>query len=230
MERRATKKSSGACAAAAGAPLLELPVLLELRVLLSDADVGLLLLKPLTVQEAGRLSGACRTALALVRRGEASEAETGARVFRPMWNTDGAIARLQRYRQCAFRPYLAGELESLARLVLDELVPAGIVGLFFSLDKARNGQPPTLLGCHELRVADPVRWVLRLQEWALADRSTVPDFRHKYPGGYVTNLLRDMRLMGTTRDDFAPAVPESLPEEVLSSSRRLCVRMWVKEW
>jgi hypothetical protein len=46
----------------------------------------------------------------------------------------------------------------------------------------------------------------------------------------VTDLLRDMRLMGTTRDDFAPAVRESLPEEVLQSSRRLCVRMWVKEW
>ena len=186
----------------------------------------MLLLKPLTVQEAGRaLRGACRTALALVRRGEA---ETQA--FRPMWNTDGALARLQGYRLPYFHPWLVGELELLARLVLDELVPAGVVAPRFWLDKARGGQPPALLGCHELRVADPLRWVQRLQEWALADRSTAPSIRHKYPGGYVTDLLRDMRLVGTVRGDFAPAVRQSLPEELLPSSRRLCVRMWEKAW
>ena len=211
----------------------------KLQDLLADADVGLLLLKPLTVQEAGRaLRGACRTALALVRRGEA---ET--QVFRPLWNTDRALAQLQRYRQPIFRAGLVDELESLARLVLDELVPAGVVAPCFLLDKARDGQPPSLLGCHELVVVDPVGWVQRLQEWALTDTSCAPAsawpqsvegtarmLRHKYPGGYVTDLLRDMRLMGITRDDFAPGVRESLPAEVLESSRRLCVRMWVKEW
>lgn len=199
-----------------------------LPALLADADVGLLLLKLLTLQEAGRLSGACRTALALVRRGEASEADTTATVFRPMWNTERTLRLLQRYRPPSFPGWLLGELESLARLVLDQLVPAGIVAPFFSLDKARNGQPPTLLGCHELRVEDPLLWVLRLQEWALTPARLTTSSRHKYPGWYVVDLLRDMRLMGTTLDEFAA---QSLPEDVSPLTQRLlCVRVWVKEW
>ena len=245
METRETTESKPA----ESTPAPAAPAAPALPALLADADVGALLLRPLTVQEAGRaLRGACRAALALVRAAETAGAETRTQrqsVFRPMWNTDGALARLQRYRQPIFRPWLIGELESLARVVLDELVPAGVVVPFFWLDKARDGQPPTLLGCHELRVADPVRWVQRLQEWALTDSSCAPApastwghseegtarmLRHKYPGGYVTDLLRDMRLMGTTRGDFSPDVRASLPEEVLESSRRLCVRVWVQEW
>ena len=44
-----------------------------LQTILSDVDLGALLLRPLTVLEAGRLSGACRRARELVRRGEADE-------------------------------------------------------------------------------------------------------------------------------------------------------------
>ena len=52
--------------------------------------------------------------------------------------------------------------------------------------------------------------------------------RHKYPGWYVVDMLRDMRLMGTTLDEFAE---QSLPEDVSPLTRRLlCVRVWVKEW
>jgi hypothetical protein len=162
MEKR---RKTYCAAAAAPAPAL--------LALLADADVGVLLLKLLTVQEAGRaLRGACRTALALVRRCEEAEtAEASAKVFRPMWNTDGAIARLQGYRLPVFQPWLVHELESLGRVVLDELVRDGVVAPFFWLDAARNKQQLMLLGCHELRVADPARWVQRLHEWALAESS-----------------------------------------------------------
>ncbi len=200
---------------------------LALPALLADADVGLLLLRPLTVKEAGRLSGACRTALALVRRGEASEAETGARVFRPMWNMERTLPLLQRYRPPFFPGWLVGELESLARLVLDELVPAGIVAPSFRLNQARNGQPPSLLGCHELRVEDPQRWVLRLQEWALTPVRTTTSSRRRYPGLHVSDLLHDMGLMGSTRDDFSRDVALALHP---SQPACLCVRMWVRAW
>ncbi len=143
METRETTESKPAESKPAPAALPALPALL------ADADVGALLLRPLTVREAGRaLRGACRAALALVRAAEArtqSHACTQSQactfpvfpVFRPMWATAGALARLQRYRDPVFRPGLVGELESLARLVLDELVPAGVAAPFFWLDRAR---------------------------------------------------------------------------------------------
>jgi hypothetical protein len=214
------------------------PVNGGLLALLADADVGALLLRPLTVQEAGRaLRGACRTALALVRAAEARTQSHACTfpVFRPMWNTAHALARLQRYRDPSFRPCLVGELESLARLVLDELVPAGVVAPRFYLDRARGGQPPTLLGCHELRVTAPERWVQRLQEWALTsahhesldDSKKTPALRLKYPGMYVISMLHEMRLMPSARGDFAPEVARALPA---SAAACLCVRVWVKEW
>jgi hypothetical protein len=43
------------------------------RLLVSHGDISMLLLKRLTVQEAGRLGGACRAAHVLVRRGEAEQ-------------------------------------------------------------------------------------------------------------------------------------------------------------
>jgi len=60
-------------------------------------------------------------------------------------------------------------------MLLDELTPAGVVLLYFWLEQARCGGPPSLLGCHELRVVEPLRWVQRLQEWSLS--SGEPDGR-----------------------------------------------------
>jgi hypothetical protein len=120
-----------------------------IQAILSDMDLGALLLQRLTVQEAGRLGGACRTARILVRRGEAAlhAGDLGAvlrgpaargpaaltATFLPMWNTEHVLARLQRYRQ----PFFAAgglqfrETTTLARLLLDELLPAGVIELHF---------------------------------------------------------------------------------------------------
>jgi hypothetical protein len=120
-----------------------------LQTILSDVDLGALLLRPLTVLEAGRLSGACRRARELVRRGEAEKD----RAFLPMWHTEHVLARLERYRM----PFFASgglafrETTSLALLLLTELLPANVIELRFDVQFARRGQQPSLLGCHQMR-------------------------------------------------------------------------------
>lgn len=170
-----------------------------LQTILSDVDLGALLLRPLTVLEAGRLSGACRSARELVRRGEADEqrfcellrlrryedrmsavadhAETNRwaekhRVFLPMWNTEHVLARLERYRM----PFFASgglafrETTSLARLLLG-LMSVGIIEMRFAVHFARRGQRPSLLGCHQMRVTDTDSWAERIIAWAVHESS-----------------------------------------------------------
>ena len=98
-----------------------------------------------------------------------------------------------------------------------------------------HDKPPTLLGCHELRVTAPERWVQRLLEWALTsahhesldDSTQTPALRLKYPGMYVISMLHDMRLMPSERGDFPPEVALKLPA---SDAACLCVRVWAQEW
>jgi hypothetical protein len=218
-------------------------VLADLEQVLADADLGALLLRRLTVQEAGRLGGACRTARGLVRRGEAwgGVADSGLpfrpMLFRPLWSTAHVLVRLERFRQ----PFFAAgglqfrETTALARLLLDELRPAGVIELRFELGKARGGRLPSLLGCHELRVVDVLRWVHRLREWALRDGSCFSDgmdddvgmrqARRLHPGSYMLDLLRDLGLKPT---GINPALfgPVALAAE-LRDCRQLCPRMWV---
>jgi hypothetical protein len=204
-----------------------------MQALLADADMGTLLLLRLTVKEAGRLAGACRTARVLVRRGELDMDRK--EMFRPMWNTDAVLARLERYREPLFS---AGGLQfrettALARLLLDELLPAGVFELRFKLESARAGEPPSLLGCHELRVVQRLRWVQSLQDWALRDCSCfsygldddlgMRQKRRRHPGSYMIDLLRDLGLQPTRQWEWAV---EPLPT-CLEACWRLQVRVWV---
>ncbi len=162
-------------------------------------------------------------------------------------NTKTATIRseAENWRPCGPESYslVIGAAESLASMLLDELTPAGVVSLYFWLEQARCGGPPSLLGCHELRVVEPLRWVQRLQEWSLS--SGEPDgrehatptsdaaalqLRRKYPGSYVMDLLSYMGLMPTMRCDFWSGVVEGLPAELGASCRRLGVRGWEKAW
>ncbi len=217
-----------------------------IQALLADWDMGTLLLNRLTVQETGRLSGACRTARALERRALGLHAQERQATFLPMWNTDHVLARLERYRQ----PFFASgglqfrEMTALARLLLTELLPAGVIELLFELVAARNGLPPSVLGCHELRVLDPTRFVQRLRDWAMLDGSekqrlrdwamldgpcfsdeicdlVMRQSRRRHPGSYMLDLLRDLGLKPYAL--FAPAV---LPAE-LRDCAQLCSRTWV---
>ena len=233
----------------AATPATALQAAEALEQVLADADLGALLLRRLTVQEAGRLRGACRTARWLVRlweasggaAGEAGVADSGLpcrfMLFRPLWSTTHVLARLERFRQ----PFFAAgglqfrETTALARLLLDELLPAGVIELRFELRAARGGRPPSLLGCHELRVVDVLRWVWSLREWALREGSCFSDgmdddvgmrqARRLHPGSYMLDLLRDLGLRPTGPN---PALfgPVELTAS-LRDCRQLCPRTWV---
>jgi hypothetical protein len=224
--------------------MIQAPPAPAVEQVLADVDLGALLLRQLTVQEAGRLGGACRTARGLVRRGEAAGgvADSGLpfrfMLFRPLWSTAHVLARLERFRQ----PFFAAgglqfrETTALARLLLDELRPAGVIELQFELRQTRCGRPPSLLGCHELRMVDVLRWVQRLREWALRDGSCFSDgadddvgmrqARRLHPRSYMLDLLRDLGLKPT---GINPALfgPVALAAE-LRDCRQLCPRMWVR--
>ncbi len=103
--------------------------------------------------------------------------------------------------------------------------------MFFELVAARNGLPPSLLGCHELRVVHPTRWVQLLRDWSMLDGSCFSDgmdddlvmrqSRWRHPGSYMLDLLRDLGLK-----PYALFAPGGLPAE-LRDCAQLCSRTWV---
>lgn len=116
-----------------------------LLALLRDDDLQPALLRQLTVAEAGHaLAAVCRSARDAVR---------ACKQWRPMWNREHAVARVRALKakqraQSTFNcgvgePFygaLFSELESLARLLVDELLPAGVISLHFCLAGARAAQ------------------------------------------------------------------------------------------
>jgi hypothetical protein len=239
------------------------------RVLVSHADISMLLLKQLTALEAGRLGGACRWTRLLMLRGEADEERAKQelhrrhkadmrnwilhspplsnkecfgetllwaekqRVFLPMWDTDAVLARLERYRQ----PYFEDgglqfkETTGLARLMLDELLPQGVIRLEFKFELARAGKAPSLLGCHKLDVIHPDEWIRVLESWAQLDEShlevmdqfdhDIPCVRERYPGSYIIDLLRHLGLKPGTREP--EQMHDSWPAH-WAKCKPLCVR------
>jgi hypothetical protein len=225
------------------------------RVLVSHADISMLLLRQLTALEAGRLGGTCRWARLLMLRGEADEKqfieELQSRqkadtrkwvlhapplsekeifgethlwtkkhgVFLRMWDIDAVLRRLERYRQ----PYFVDgglqfqETTGLARKMVVDLLPRGVIRLEFKFELARAGKAPSLLGCHKLEVVQPDEWIRGLQHWAVFDESHLevmkqfgyytPCMRDRYPGQYVMDLLRHLGLK--------PVTPE--PEQMQDS-------------
>jgi hypothetical protein len=207
--------------------------MLTLQMVLLKDDLSKLLLKLLTVQEAGRLGSTCTTAYTLVQRGEAEEREQH-QVFLPMWNTEHVLARLERFRQ----PFFANggltflETTSLAYLLLDEMLPARVIELHFNLPAARDGQQPSLLGCHQLRVLDVLAWVQGLCDWAIAlsmedlfNGVRMRQTRRKHPGSFMMDMLLHLGLRPScTQPLIGPLI--ALPEE-LGCCRCLCPRLWV---
>ena len=204
-----------------------------MQMFLWNNDLSKMLLKLLTVQEAGRLGSTCTTACSLVKRGEAEEREQH-QVFLRMWNTEHVLARLERYRQPFFpnggRAFL--ETKSLAYLLLDKLLPAGVIELHFYLKKARKLQQPSLLGCHQLHVLDVLAWVQGLRDWAIAlsreDRfngGTMRQTLQKHPGSFMMDMLRELGLRPSRiQPVIRPLI--DLPEE-LGCCGCLCPRLWV---
>jgi hypothetical protein len=74
------------------------------RLLVSHGDISMLLLKRLTVLEAGRLSGACRAAHILVRRGEAEQERF---IHELSWRRQQDA----QYEMCAVRAFEVSEEE-----------------------------------------------------------------------------------------------------------------------
>jgi len=178
----------------------------DLHTILSSADLGTLLLKQLTILEAGRLSGAYSLARTLVRRGEADD------VFQPMWAIELVLARLERYRLPIFAAggLVFRETTALARMLLTELLATGVIELRFDVHSLRRGHKQSLLGCTELHALDQLRFVTALQDWALRDTSCYSDGqdddeferrrRRKYPAAYVLDLLQHLKLKPATNN------------------------------
>jgi hypothetical protein len=103
------------------------------------------ILRHLTVAEAGRcLAGACRTTRDIVGAYEQ---------WRPMWNSEDAVKSLRWHEPWrGWERARSQELESLVRLLADELHPQGVVSLRFCIASARAGTLPSLMYCHEMHV------------------------------------------------------------------------------
>jgi len=157
-----------------------------------------------------------------------------------MWAIELVLARLERYRQ----PFFASgglvyrETTALARLLLTEILPAGVIELRFNVQSMRatasGSVHQNMLGCTELFVLDPIEWVTRLHRWAIVDCSCFSDgmdddqgmrqSRRNYPGSYMVDLLRRLGLRPTGNN---PALFGyiNLPAE-LGPSMQLCPRLW----
>jgi hypothetical protein len=175
------------------------------------------LLANFTVAEASLyLARVCKSARDAVRAFEQ---------WRPMWNREHAVARLRaHYDRDWYGPSLFPKLESLARLLLDELQPNGVILLRFSLPGARDGRRRSLLGCDELRVLKPDKWVERLKNWALfddPDDAAEQDRRMRGPSQYIIDLLRNMHLQRVRKFDKRVVVA---PADVLADP--LCWYVW----
>ena len=180
------------------------------------------LLRQFTVAEAGLcLARVCRAA---------RDAVLAFEQWRPMWNSEHAVARLRsRYLRDWYGPSLFPKLESLARLLLDELQPNGVILLKFSLPGARGGRMRSLLGCDEMRVLQPAKWVERLNNWALFDDpDDDPDDdaaeqarRSRGLSTYIIDLLRNMHLQRVRKFDKRLVVA---PANVLANP--LCWYVW----
>ena len=162
-----------------------------------DSDIRDAILRCLTVAEAGRgLAAACHTARDIVGAYEQ---------WRPMWNSEDAVERLRWHAPWRLwdRARLQ-ELESLARLLADELQPQGVISLRFCIASARAGTTPSLVGCHEMHVLQVGEYNQRMRHWAKWDASCSSEemmwdrdaqrFRRKYWQQHTATLLQTMGL------------------------------------
>jgi len=171
---------------------------LRLTALLSDTDIGTLLLKHLTIQEGGLVSGTCKTAYTVVR-----DAENTPDRWTPMWSLDRVLKRLERFRQ----PFFADgglqfkETTALARLLIEDMLPQMTIELDFQVTTARmfpEFASIGVLGCTGLFVRRRRRWMNQIHHCvnfgALSGEHMMRAARMAAPGSYISDLLNDLGL------------------------------------
>ena len=162
---------------------------------LLDIDMRDAILRHLTVAEAGRcLAAACRTTRDIIGAYEQ---------WRLMWNSEDAVKSLRWHEPWrGWERARSQELESLGRLLADELHPEGVVSLRFCIASARAGTLPSLIYCHEMHVLQVDKYDQRMRHWAKYDASCSSEemdreahrFRRKYWQKHTATLLQTMGL------------------------------------
>jgi len=144
----------------------------------------------------------------------------------PLWNLARTHERLERkYAVDAVDGEDAGGLELVLQSLtreLDFLRAAGVVELVFDRAAACAGKPASVLGCHTLRVVDPLEFLMCLERWTVGvmrSSHLAPAILLAFAGPTashaVINLLRELRLRrpGGQYSRFGrdPAVARSEP-------------------
>lgn len=194
---------------------------------LVDADALQLVAVQLTREEAGLyLAPLCRAGAEFVSAADVA-ADAGAReIWRhgvPMWTLARTEERLARkYGEDGYCP---GGLEllllSLVREI-DGMRAAGVVELVFNRAAACDGKQASLLGCHTLRVVEPVEFLQTMEQWTVGAMRMQPNvvwelkrYATDTASGTVLNLMKKLglkRLGGRgSRFSHDPAVSRTEP-------------------
>ena len=185
------------------------------------------ILRHLTVAEAGRcLAGACRTTRDIVGAYEQ---------WRPMWNSEDAVKSLRWHEPWrGWERARSQELESLVRLLADELHPEGVVSLRFCIASARAGTLPSLIYCHEMHVLQVDKYDQRMHHWAKNDSSCFSklmdrearSYRKQHWKTHTNNLLRSIGLVETHGPQHQSAAEKKT--YICEPIGRTC--RWLQHW
>ncbi len=178
--------------------------------MLEKKDVLLAVAKWLTRGEAGKLLATlCKACATLVEDADAAEDAGAPEIWlpmRPTWDIDLVHARIDE-RWAEVSDHHAFGLDRVIKSLADEILDTldyEDIELVFERRKARHGMQASVLGCHTLRVLDPLHflwtmkmWVQRTcrQDWAFSTVARFGAKRRRDPKTQlVVNLLHDLGL------------------------------------
>ena len=178
--------------------------------MLEKADALQAVAKCLTRVEAGKkLATLCKPCAQLVKAADAAEDAGQPEIWLPMlplWDIDLLHARIDE-RWAEDPSQHAFGLDRVLKSLMEEIHEAldyEDIELVFDRRQARAGMRPSILGCHTLRVLDPLHflwtmktWVLRIsrQDWASATLARFGPKRSRHPKTQlVVNLLHVLGL------------------------------------
>ena len=195
--------------------------------LLREKDALTLLAGQLTREEAGlALAPLCKAGRDFVRAADAAADAGAGEIWRegvPMWTLERTGERLARkYGEEGFAPFgLELLLWSLVREI-DGMRAAGVVELVFDRAAACDGKQASLLGCHTLRVVEPVEFLQKMEQWSVGAMSMQPNvvvelkrYATDTASGTVLKLMKKLglRRLGGRGSRFShnPAVSRTEP-------------------
>ena len=215
--------------------------------LLEQRDVLQAVAKWLTRAEAGTLlAPLCKTCAVLVQAADAAEEAGVPEIWfpmLPMWDMDLVHSRIdERWTEDPLR------LEHVLQYFVNQILSAqddGDIELVFDRRQAREGMQASVLGCHTLRVLDPLHFLEVMRAWAVD--ITIPDFpgddwahaaverfgskrwrssiRQRWKTQFVVNLLNLLGLQAPRGSDMRFDAHEDVDaDEVLWSREYVAAR------